>query len=130
MIKVDQYQLIRKLYAVEGHSQREIACRLRISRNTVSKYCKGEHMPLDKTSRKRQRTVMTQYVEENIRECLSEVEKEEVVKQKHTAKRIFDRLVQELGFSDGESTIRHNVKELKDKPAEAYDPLSIEPGQA
>ena len=28
MIKVDQYQLIRKLYAVEGLSQREIARRL------------------------------------------------------------------------------------------------------
>ncbi|HCX59253.1 MAG TPA: hypothetical protein DG355_01165, partial [Candidatus Cloacimonas sp.] len=35
MIKVDQYQLIRELYAVKGVSQREIARRLGISRNTV-----------------------------------------------------------------------------------------------
>jgi len=130
MIKVDQYQLIRKLYAVEGLSQREIARRLGISRNTVRKYCKGEHMPFDKTSRNRQRTVITPKVEEFIRECLNEDEKEEVVKQKHTAKRIFDRLVQELGFSGGESTIRHYVKELKDKPAEAFVPLSFDPGEA
>jgi transcriptional regulator with XRE-family HTH domain len=27
-------------------SQREIARRLGISRNTVARYCKGEHMPL------------------------------------------------------------------------------------
>ena len=87
-------------------------------------------MPFDKTSRNRQRTVITPKVEEFIRECLNEDEKEEVVKQKHTAKRIFDRLVQELGFSGGESTIRHYVKELKDKPAEAFVPLSFDPGEA
>jgi transposase len=87
-------------------------------------------MPFDKTSRNRQRTVITPKVEEFIRECLNEDEKEQVVKQKHTAKRIFDRLVQELGFSGGESTIRHYVKELKDKPAEAFVPLSFDPGEA
>ncbi|HBN95682.1 MAG TPA: hypothetical protein DDZ66_05225 [Firmicutes bacterium] len=45
MIKVDQYQLIRELYAVKGVSQREIARRLGISRNTVKKYCNGENLP-------------------------------------------------------------------------------------
>ncbi|MGB3912024.1 MAG: sigma factor-like helix-turn-helix DNA-binding protein, partial [Thermacetogeniaceae bacterium] len=35
MIRVDQYKDIRYLYAVEGLSQREIARRLGISRNTV-----------------------------------------------------------------------------------------------
>ena len=39
MIKVDQYQLSRKLYALVVLSEREIARRLGISRNTVSKYC-------------------------------------------------------------------------------------------
>ena len=66
MIKVDQFQLISKLYAVEGLSQREIARWLGISRNTGSKYCKGELMPCDKTSRNRLRTVITPIVEEFI----------------------------------------------------------------
>jgi DNA-binding transcriptional regulator LsrR (DeoR family) len=46
MIKVDQYQLIRELYAVEGLSQREIARRLGISRNTVRKLLPGRGFPV------------------------------------------------------------------------------------
>ena len=78
--------------------------------------------------RERQRTVITPKVDEFFRECLNEDEKEEVVKQNHTAKRIFDRLVLELGFSGGESTIRHYVKELKVKPAEAFGLMICYPG--
>ena len=46
VIEVDQYQFIRQAYAVEGLSQREIARRLGISRNTVKKYVEGAVMPL------------------------------------------------------------------------------------
>src|SRR5690606_6066367 len=98
--------LIRRLYAVEGLSQREIARRLGISRNTVKKYCKGEYTPFAKTSRNRQRQVITPVVEEFIKKCLKEDEEEQVAKQKHTAKQYDDRILEELGISCGESTIR------------------------
>lgn len=127
MIKVDQYQLIRSLYSQKGLSQREIAKRLGISRNTVKKYCKGEHPPFKKATRNRKRTVITPEVESFIMSCLKEDDEERIAKQKHTAKRIYDRLVQELGFAGGESTVRHFVKELKEKPAEAFVPLEFDP---
>ncbi len=41
VVGVDQYKRIRKMAAEEGLSQREIARRLGISRNTVARYCRG-----------------------------------------------------------------------------------------
>ncbi len=130
MIKVDQYQLIRELYAVKGVSQREIARRLGISRNTVKKYCTGENLPFEKSTRERQRTVVTPEVEKFILGCFQQDEEDGVPKQEHTAKRIYDRLVKECDFTGGESTIRQYVRELKDKPAEAFVPLAFDPGEA
>ncbi len=76
MIKVDQYQHIRELYSVKGYSQRKIAKTLGISRNTVRKYCQGAQLPFEKSSRKRQPSVMTPKVVNFIKECLKMDEEE------------------------------------------------------
>ena len=73
---MDRYQL-RKLYAV-GLSQREIA-KVGISEH-CQKVLQGRTHALRKTSRNRRRMIITPKVEEFIRECLNEDEKE-VVKQ-------------------------------------------------
>ena len=44
-------------------------------------------------------------------------------KQRHTAKRVFDRLVDEYGFTGSEVTVRRAVAKLRGKPVEAYVPL-------
>ena len=84
MIKVDQYQLIRELYAVKGLSQREIAReiarRLGVSRNTVRKYCTGENLPFETVTRNRQPTVITPKVEEFVQQCFQQDEEDDVLK--------------------------------------------------
>jgi transcriptional regulator with XRE-family HTH domain len=45
VIDINLYEEIRRLYAVENLSQRAIARKLGISRNTVKRYCKGENVP-------------------------------------------------------------------------------------
>ena len=47
--------------------------------------------------------------------CLEEDRLMQLPKQKHTAKRIYDRLVAEKGFKGGESTIRNAVKALRNE---------------
>jgi len=67
---------------------------------------------------------------EFIEECLNEDEREGLKKQKHTAKRIYDRLVAEKGFKGGESTVRRKVRELRGGRQKVFIPLSFEPGEA
>ena len=123
------YDEIRKRY-LAGESQRHIARTLGISRNTVAKYCEGATVPWERKTPVRSSTVLTDEVISFIRSCLEEDEQEGLKKQRHTAKRIYDRLVEETGFTGGESTIRRKVHELKQLMPKAFLPLLFDPGEA
>lgn len=129
VIRVDQYQDIRQMYLVEGMSQRAIAKQLGISRNTVRRYCKGEHVPWERKPAVRQASVLTPDVMDFIKSCIEE-DANNPKGQKHTAERIYTRLCNEKGFTDGASTVRHAVKEMRNKIPEVYVPLAFDPGEA
>jgi transposase len=131
IIEVDIYQKIRHLYEHEGKSQRAIANALGISRNTVKKYCKGSQVPWERQGTSGRRPyVITEDIMEFIKSCLATDEEENIKKQQHTARRIYLRLVEEKGFTGGESTVREIVAVLKDKQKKVFIPLSYEPGEA
>jgi transposase len=130
IIDVDLYGQIRHLYVQEGLSQRAIAKRLGISRNTVRKYCKGENVPWQRKEYQRDTTVVTEEIREFIQSCIEQDETENLPKQRHTARRIYHRLKQEKGFTGAESTIRKAVREIRPKPKEAFLPLEFDPGEA
>ncbi len=128
---MDLYQEIRNLNEHEKLSQRAIAKRLGVSRNTVKKYYSGDQVPWQRQGVSgRTKYVITAEIVEFITTCLTEDELENIKKQSHTAKRIYDRLIAELNFSGGESTVREIVAELKNKQSKVYIPLSFEPGEA
>lgn len=128
---MDIYEKIRYYHEQEGKSQRAIAKILGISRNTVKKYYDGSHVPWERQGISGRRPyIITDEIIEFIKACLAEDETENIKKQYHTAKRIYDRLVDEKAFTGGESTIRQIVATLKDKQAKVFIPLSYEPGEA
>ena len=132
VIEVDLYYRIRTLYN-EGESIRSIARRLGISRQTVKKYCEGNTHPDVRKTYNRESDVITDDIRDFIRACLEEDRLMQLPKQKHTAKRIYDRLVSEKYFTGGESTIRNAVKALRIEfsvPPQADMPLEYEPGDA
>ena len=114
---------------LQGMSQRQIATSLQISRNTVKKYWNGDSVPWERKNYSREASVLTENVVSFVRHCLEE-DTRSPKKQRHTAKRIYDRLVDELGFTGGETTVRRLVSQLREKPQEAFVPLSFPPGDA
>ena len=129
---MDMYHQMRTYYN-DGKSIRWIARTLGISRQTVRKYCEGKTHPDVRKEYHRETTVITDDIREFILSCFSEDEEEGLPKQQHTAKRIFERLVDEKGFTGGESTIRRAVRELRKEhsvPPQADIPLEYEPGDA
>ena len=129
VITVEMYRKIRQMW-LAGISQRKIADSLGIARNTVKKYCDGGEVPWERKSPSRRAHTLNEEVLAFIQACLAEDETHPHKKQKHTAKRIYDRLVEERGFKGGESTIRNLVRKMREKAIEAYVPLHFPAGDA
>jgi len=110
MIKMQDYEHIRRCYFRYKHSIRKISRDTGICRPTIRKAIEGEE-PKYKLKKHKHKPVIGPYVE-IIKEWLIK-DKKVKEKQRHTAKRIHDRLVKEHKFKGGESTVRKLVKELK-----------------
>lgn len=129
VVTVDIYKEIRRL-RLDGVSQRQIAAQLHISRNTVKKYWDGDAVPWERKEYNRAASVLTPEVISFVRSCLEEDAHCRSRKQHHTAKRIYDRLVDERGFTGGETTVRRLVSQLKEKTQEPFVPLAFPAGDA
>lgn len=112
IIGVDLYSAIRTRHT-DGESIRSIAKSLGISRQTVKKYCEGSTHPEVRKTYQREHEVVNDDVKSFILGCFKEDEAEHLKKQKHTAKRIFDRLNAEKDFEGSYSSIRTAVRILK-----------------
>jgi len=122
-----QYEDIRRMCQDEEMSERSIATLLGISRNTVAKYRDGAAIPGQRDPVERESPV-TGPIREIIVAYLVD-DQTAPSKQKHTAKRIYDRLCQEYGFAGGDSTVRALVRELRGT-TQVHIPLQFDPGAA
>ncbi len=126
MIQVEEKETIRRLFFIKRHSIRQIAEELNHSRITVRKAITDAgvpqyHLPVPKPS-----PVMGPHMDK-VLEWLEE-DKSRPVKQRHTAHRIYQRLVNECGFIGAERTVRLHVSKLKPRLTEMSIPLEFDPG--
>ncbi|MHB1452016.1 MAG: IS21 family transposase [Coriobacteriia bacterium] len=104
------------------HSIREISRRTGWSRQTVRKHLAGApEPPTYRIAAPRPRPVIDPFV--GIVEQWMADDLTAPRKQRHTAKRVYDRLVDEYGFTGSEITVRRAVARIRGKRIEAFVPL-------
>ncbi|MBC9783802.1 transposase [Heliobacterium chlorum] len=130
MITMAQYYDIQRMHFRECKSKRTIAKELKISRRTVKKYLTEGKKPLRPPTWRSIKLRPAPVIEE-VRPLIEKWIREEEsapVKQRHTRKRIFERLVTEHCFTGAESTVRKEVGRIRNKIKEDYLPLEFQLG--
>ena len=110
MISMSKVHSIRQM-RMRGHSVSEISRTLEVSRDTVYKYLEESDLSPRPPARRKSTSVMDQYRPLII--SWLEEDAKSWHKQRHTAKRIWERLVAEEGAKVSDSTVRHYVCRLK-----------------
>ena len=130
MLRMDQYEHIRTAHRVYDQSISEISRTTGHSRNTIRKALNGEHCGY--SPRQHQGYPVLGPFTETIDGWLRDDQKQPI-KQRHTAQRVFHRLVAEHGFTGSASNVRKYVREAKERlgtaPNMAFLPLEPELGQ-
>src|SRR5271155_5323631 len=124
---MEQWNEIRRRVLVEGVSRRQVQRETGLHWKTLKKILEHSEPPGYRQRAPRAKKKLGPYVE-RIRQILKE-DKALPKKQRHTAKRIFERLREE-GYVGGYSAVKDEVRDLEQKNREVFVPLAHEPGEA
>jgi len=127
VLNVDQKEQIRRAFFIEGKSIRQIARDRHHDRRTVRAAIRDAGPSSYKLTHPRPRPVLGPFVA-IIDRWLAE-DQLSPPKQRHTGRRIYHRLIEEHGYTGGESTVRDYVRQRRARPRPVFIPLSYEPGE-
>ena len=111
MHTVELYRRVRLACHVDGLSQREAARRFGISRDTLKKMLAHSVPPGYRRGQLPKRPKLDPFT--SIIDHILEDDETVPRKQRHTSKRIFDRLCKEHGFDGGQTIVKDYVQERR-----------------
>lgn len=123
-----QWNEIRQRVLREGVSKRQILRETGMHWTTLEKILSHSSPPGYRLSKRRIRPKIDPHISW-IREIIT-ADKSVLRKQRHTAKKIFDRLVEERGYQGGYTAVKDVVREIKRTSREVFMPLIHRPGEA
>ncbi len=125
---MEEYIEVRRLRHQEGLSVRQISRQTGIHRKTIDKILEFGAPPGYRRKKPPRRPVLGPFIP--MIEAIFDEDEDAPPKQRHTAKRIFDRLREEHGYPGGYTQIKDYVRQAKLRSREAFVPLMHEPGEA
>ena len=128
MYIVDMYFRVRRACLVEGMSIREASRVFGLHRDTVRKMLSHPVPPGYRRKRPPHRPKLEPYT--GVIDCILEDDLSAPKKQRHTAKRIFERLKKEHGFDGGYTIVKDYVRERRRHTREMFVPLAHPAGHA
>ena len=128
MFAVEIYAAVRKFVFIEGHSRREAARVFGLSRDTIAKMCRYSAPPGYVRTKAPERPKLGPLIP--VIDTILDADKTAPPKQRHTAKRIFERLRDEHGFAGGYTVVKDYVRLARTRSREVFVPLAHPPGHA
>ncbi|MBU6373920.1 MAG: IS21 family transposase [Alphaproteobacteria bacterium] len=128
MKDMDVYESVRRFVMIEGGSRRAAARLFGIDRKTVDKCLAFSAPPGYRLGEPRRRPKIGPYL--GVIEAILAADVDAPVKQRHTAKRIWERLRDEHGFTGSYERVKEVVREHLRRRKEAFVPLAHPPGHA
>ncbi len=123
---MDQWLRIRQLVLIQGVSKRQIIRETGMHWRTLQKILNYSKPPGYRRGQAPEKPKIGPYLS-RIGQIL-ESDKQVPRKQRHTAKRIWQRLGQEEGFGGGYTIVKDAVRRLKKRGQEVFMPLVHRPG--
>jgi transposase len=125
---VEIYGRVRRAVRVEGRSQRAVAREFGLSRETVRKMLEYAVPPGYRRQQPVRRPKLGPWV--GVIDAILDDDRQRPPKQRHTAKRIFDRLREERQFTGGYTIVKDYVRGEQMRSREMFVPLVHPPGEA
>jgi len=128
MFKVELYGRVRRAVLVDGRSQRAVAVEFGISRDSVRKMLRYSVPPGYQREQPAKRPRLGPWV--GVIDAILDDDRQRPAKQRHTAKRILDRLREEHGFKGGYTIVKDYVRAATLRGREMFVPLTHPAGEA
>jgi len=125
---MDKWAEIRRLVFVEGKSKRSVCRQFGIHWDTLSKILEHSEPPGYRLSEPRRKRKIGPYL--GVIDEILRLDQDVHRKQRHTKRRIFDRLRKEYGYPGGYTAVKEVVRERQRQGREVFMPLSHPPGEA
>ena len=125
---MELYARVRRAVIVEKMSEREVARQFGLARETVRKMMRYSAPPGYRRQQPVRRPKLGAWI--GTIDQILEADKAESKKQRHTAKRIFERLRDEHNYTGGYTIVKDYVRLRKLSQREMFVPLEHPPGDA